>query len=77
MNSADLHPCLFTHYCDSFRTNVLRAIRLVNARWKDMQKACYVDAMTFCMWVNNKADPEVDEIELLVGYLKTIGYEWR
>ena len=77
MNSADLHPFLFTGYCLSFRTNVLRAIRKSNAKYKDMGKACGVNGMGFTRLLNEMDEPTDEQVEKLAEYLKEIGYEWE
>ena len=75
MSSADLHPNLF--HTETFRVNVTRAIRFYNAPYKGMLKACGVDAMTFCLWLNEKEEPVDSSVDKLIEYLKSIGYEWE
>ena len=77
MNSAELHPNLFTCYCLDFRANVIRAIIEANVTQNEMMLNGLIMPEQFNSWLNTKEEPEPQEIETLIKWLKKKGYEWK
>ena len=77
MSSADLHPNLFTGYVFDFRRNVIRAIIDINVTQNEMIAGGRLTQRQFSKWLNSKNEPKEEEIETLIEWLKSKGYEWQ
>jgi hypothetical protein len=77
MNSAELHPDIFTGYCFDFRTNIIKAVIHAKVTQNEMCKGGNITMRQFSRWMNTKEEPEVEEIGMLIEFLKERGYEWK
>ena len=77
MNSAELHEDLFTGFCFDFRRNIIRALIETRMSQTEMIINGHIDSKSFNRWINTKEEPEPEEIETLIEWLKKKGYEWK